>query len=586
MRARLVAAILLGAAARAPAQPEPPARTAPEPEPDDYERLGSLERIEVDAVLAEQHRTVDRAPGGKTIRQIVIATRPVFSDADGFLTAFNVFHVTTKDEVIRREILFAPGDPWDPSLVDETLRNLRDPLFHNVLVILPLVTEAPDQVDALVVVRDVWSLRVSTRYEVQNLDLLSLYISLAETNFLGLRKRLSMLFTMDQGSIEIGPSYYDPNIAGTHATLTSFAHIILSRAGGDLEGTDSDTTLAYPFWSLRERWSASLHVAHYVGFFRSFLGSALRRYDDPDTPVVEAVPWIYKRRELAAQAEVLRGFGSSVIQRVGIGYSLAVSRPALVDDFPDDPTLRAAFTRDVLPRSEISSGPFLHWLLFTPVWGAYRDIDTFDFREDYQLGPMLEAKATANLAALGSDVDHLDVAATATESFAWAGGLYRFGAGFSGRLGDAGLVDRKAQVAIFVASPVVGSAFRVLAALNLDWLTDETNNRFFTLGGDTGLRGYQVGAFAGLARAVAHVEARTRPLRLAFLRIGAVAFWDGGDAGPALADLNWKHDAGGGLRIVVPQLDQIVIRFDWAFPFAGPVPSWPGRVSLGVYQVF
>src|SRR5262249_7935132 len=111
-------------------------------------------------------------------------------------------------------------------------------------------------------------------------------------------------------------------------------------------------------------------------------------------------------------------------------------------------------------------------------------------------------------------------------------------------------------------------------------------NRFFTLGGDTGLRGYEVGAFQGLARAVAHIEARTRPLKLAFMRIGAVAFWDGGDAGPSLADLDWKHDAGGRPRIAAPPLDQVVRRADWAFPFAGPVATWPGRITLGVYQVF
>src|SRR5262249_32074731 len=159
----------------------------------------------------------------------------------------------------------------------------------------------------------------------------------------------------------------------------------------------------------------------------------------------------------------------TIIQRVGLGYALNFARPALVDDFTTDPTLRAAFTRDVLPRSEVSTGPFVHWTLFTPVWGAYRDIDTFDFREDYRLGPMLEATAVAGLHALGSDVDHLDVAATATETFAWAGGLIRIGAGFSGRVDDRGLVDRKSQLAAFVASPVFASAFRLLGAINLDW---------------------------------------------------------------------------------------------------------------------
>src|SRR5262249_3242995 len=80
---------------------------------DDYDNLGSLERIEVDTVLAERGLALDRAPDGKKVRDVIIATRPVFSDSDGFLTWFNNFHWTTREEIIRREILFGPGDPWN-----------------------------------------------------------------------------------------------------------------------------------------------------------------------------------------------------------------------------------------------------------------------------------------------------------------------------------------------------------------------------------------------------------------------------------------------------------------------------------------
>jgi hypothetical protein len=48
---------------------------------DDYDGLGSLERIEVDAVLAERDRAVERAPQAKTVREIIVviagrSTRP------------------------------------------------------------------------------------------------------------------------------------------------------------------------------------------------------------------------------------------------------------------------------------------------------------------------------------------------------------------------------------------------------------------------------------------------------------------------------------------------------------------------------
>src|SRR5688572_15558295 len=118
-----------------------------QPAPDDYDRLGGLERREVDAVLAARGREVDRAPAGKTIGEIVVVTREVFSPDDGFLQWFNVFHATTREGAIRRELLIVPGEAWDQARVDETLRGLRDPLFHNVLVILPLATADPTRVD-------------------------------------------------------------------------------------------------------------------------------------------------------------------------------------------------------------------------------------------------------------------------------------------------------------------------------------------------------------------------------------------------------------------------------------------------------
>src|SRR5262249_54247386 len=105
-------------------------------------------------------------------------------------------------------------------------------------------------------------------------------------------------------------------------------------------------------------------------------------------------------------------------------------------------------------------------------------------------------------------------------------------------------------------------------------------------GGDTGLRGYAVNQYTGRARFLGHIEARTRPLRILFTRIGAVAFWDAGDAAPVIGDFSIKHGVGGGVRIVIPQLDPLVILADWAFALNGPAPGWPGQFSMGAYQVF
>ncbi len=579
LRRVLLAFVLLGTTTARAAPPAPPLE-------DDYDRLGRLERQAVDAVLAERELTVDRAPAGKTIGEIVVATRPVFAEREGFLTFFNLFHVTTRERIIRRELLFATGEPWDQSRVDETLRNVRDPLYHNVVVILPVVSPSPGTVDVLVVTRDVWSLRLNSRWDVQGLEIINLTLSLSENNLFGLRKRLAASFLLDQGTVQLGPSYIDPNIAGTRLTLRSAWRFVFARDDGDFEGTRSESVLAYPLWSLRSRWAGSLSVSHSFGFDRRFLGNELRPYDAPETEAVETLPWIYRRRDLATEAQVARAFGSRVRQTVGVGHELALQRPALIDEFPEDPVLREAFTRDVLPRSELASAIFAAWELYTPVYGAYRDLDTFDFREDYQLGPLVTARATFARQELGSDRDFVRLSAGARWSSGWRKGLWRVAAGASVRLEDGRAIDKSPSLSMLLATPQLGRFLRVLVYGALDWIVDDEGNRLFALGGSNGLRGYAVNAFVGDARALGHLELRTRPLRIEFFRLGAVLFWDLGHAADTLAELRLHHAVGAGLRTLIPQLDPLVIRVDWAFALSGSSAGWPGRFILGVEQVF
>jgi hypothetical protein len=554
--------------------------------PDDYDRLGRLEREEVDGVLAAQGLALDRAPAGKRVRNIVVVTHPVFGERDGgFLRFFNIFHATTRPRAVVRELVFGSGDPWDQARIDESLRQLRDPRFHNVLVILPVVTGEEGTVDALVVIRDVWSLRLNSRYEVVGSTITSLSLSLSENNLFGLRKRAALVFAMDQGEMQVGPLYEDPNLVGSGLTLRSSARLVLAREGGAVEGTVSDTLFAYPFRSLRQQWSASLEVAHVVDVARSFVGTSLRTYDDPDTLAKEMVPWVYDERQLATEAQVLRSFGTDVIQRVGVGHDLTLNRPEVPADFAGDAMLQAAFRRDVLPPSELVSSVFAHWQLFTPVYAAVRDLATFDFREDYQLGPLLDVKVGEALEALGSDRNFTRFTASARWTSDWGGGLWRASASFDGRLVAGALQDRVQNVTLFAASPVL-ARLRLVAGLALDWYIDDTRNRFLTLGGSNGLRGYGINVLSGQARALGHVELRTLPLRIGFYRLGAIAFWDAGDAAASLGDVSLNHAVGAGLRSLIPQLDPLVIRLDWAFALDGASRGWPGRISLGVEQVF
>jgi outer membrane protein assembly factor BamA len=152
------------------------------------------------------------------------------------------------------------------------------------------------------------------------------------------------------------------------------------------------------------------------------------------------------------------------------------------------------------------------------------------------------------------------------------------------------VTDQLVQGRATLATPVLARVLRVVAAGNVGFLYENTRKRYFAVGGDNGLRGYPVGEFVGTgAEFIGHIEARSMALKLAFLRLGGLLFFDAGDAAADAGSLTFYDDVGFGLRLLIPQLNTYALRADWAFPLR-PAPGmpagWPGRMSFGFRQVF
>ncbi len=194
-------------------------------------------------------------------------------------------------------------------------------------------------------------------------------------------------------------------------------------------------------------------------------------------------------------------------------------------------------------------------------------------------------------------------------------GLQSVGGSWESRVQGSEVTDQLVHGRITVATPVLARLLRVVATGNLGLLYHNTRKRYFAVGGDSGtadypvgvdkgltsydtglrgyddvLRGYPVGEFAGYgAKFVGHVEARTMALKLAFLRLGGLLFFDAGDAAADVGSLTLYSDVGFGLRLLIPQLNTYALRFDWAFPLRpapGVAAGWPGRMTFGFRQVF
>ena len=101
------------------------ARAAPGTDLD--RRLGPLERESVGEALAARGLTIEARPEGKRIREIHAVNQDVFSKHDWLFQLLNIFHRTTRELHLKRELLVAPGQLYDQALVDESVRNLQSP---------------------------------------------------------------------------------------------------------------------------------------------------------------------------------------------------------------------------------------------------------------------------------------------------------------------------------------------------------------------------------------------------------------------------------------------------------------------------
>jgi hypothetical protein len=594
-------AFIVVALARLPAV----AQTAPAAG-DGKRALGRLEQESVDDALGDQRLTVDPAPAGKTIGEIYVVNQEVFSRRDWWLQWFNHFHWTTRPYILQRELLFKSGQPYDQALIEETTRNLQSPppmtiagrsLYQpelsSVVVILPVVPRSgqPGQVDVLVVTRDLWSLRFNTNFEFQEDQLSLLATSLSENNLFGWRKFLALGFGFDQGAYNFGPTYFDPNIRGTRLTLYARATAFVGRASNEYEGNAETVSVRYPLYSLASRWGGGIDVTHANQIERRFQGSNLRLIDLASTMGVnDMIPFQYRWQRTAVDGNVSRSFPGWITQRWTLGHLVDSRRPSVLPDFPD-PALAAAFLAERAPISERRSEPYLRYELFTPRYEVLRDLDTFDLRENFRLGPSVAVRVAYGTPVLGADFAALVLGGSASYAAGPGGSYLRIAAAASTRVrsSDGRAIDKFVEVSGYAASPVLGRVLRIVVMGEAKTVRDDTQGIFFELGGMTGLRGYEINAFLGTAMAVGHVELRSMPLAVFSQRFGAVAFYDVGDAAESLEALTPYQDFGLGLRWLIPQLNASVVRIDWAVATRDSMmtKAWlPGRVSAGFQQAF
>lgn len=559
--------------------------------------------------LAARGYELEPEPWGKIVGKIRVYNEDVFAEKNRLLRFFNHFHVTSKEYVVRAEVILRPGEVWNQKQIEESARRLRDPIFTSVIAVVPVKSAEPGKVDILVVTRDIWSLRLNTAYTFQSATLTDLATSLSENNFLGRRMLVAAALTMDQGALSTGPLFIDKNFLSKRLELRMRVNAILTRGdflqdrlamvpgsnpprpyspafaqdnAFDLEGTSSTVSLSSPLWHLGEKWGGGLNWTHRDAVDRRFFGIGLRPvwcplgsdcvatgFDPNTVPADELLPWKYGMKRWAVSANVVRSYGTDVKQNVSFAYGLDSTRPYLLDSFAGLVEQREPFRARVLPRSEFISIPSVSYAMFTPRFKTRRNVGTYDLAEDLRIGPSLEASLGVSLKALGSTNTFWRGAVSGAWTFGWCrDGSVSVSAGIATRQQGGEFIDNTASANLSVVTPIYRYG-RIVAESTIATRWNDRQNAFFTIGSDNGLRGFRINEFAGQRLTGTQIEFRSLPKAIWVFRVGGVVFYDVGSAASSFSQMTLHHDAGIGLRSLIPQTSRELFRFDLAFPLDG-----------------
>lgn len=554
-----------------------PVRAPPRAMYSDYEQET------INLVKAERHAHIDAAPEGKWIEAIDVVTLDVIEPRDPasrFLSWLNWFHATTRESIVRREVLLAPGQRYEQRLVDESERNLRAIRQLSLVLIIPVRGSHPDRVKLLVITKDIWTLRLNSNFRITNGQLEFLFLQPSEENLLGRHYSVSAQYLLEPDTQSIGVRWANRRLGGSRIETLASGNVILNRNTGRTEGSFGDFFYGQPLFSTQTEWAWGTELQWRNEVTRLFRGLDQVRFDADATPrsdrlvfgpVVIAetgIPYEYDTQLLFWQTSVTRSFGYR--NKTDLRWGLEANRRAFSTErlARFDPIAVREFTDEEVPTSDTRIGPFAQLNAYSADYIQVLDVETLGLQEDIQLGHSLFLKAYPAAKVASSSRDLLGMAAGLAYTVPLGRGFMRaYGTSRIELAGTESQSDARVETGVRLVTPSFAIARLVYEGALLHRYLNYLNART-TLGGDTRLRGYASSAFRGKDVIASNVELRSRGVSLWTLQLGAVAFYDSGDAFDGFDDLNMKHGVGFGFRAVVPQLQRVVGRLDVAFPLS------------------
>jgi hypothetical protein len=490
------------------------------------------------AFLAAQSPADSSAP---VIRTIVIQRNDIFDPSENtswFTRLANRLHITTRESVVRRELLLRAGEPYDSARAAETARNLRAlAVFRQVRV----DTVRSDSGLVLnVVTRDGWSTRPDFRFKSTGGEA-DYTFAFIEDNVLGTASQASVRFRKSPDRTSTSFSFLQPRFIsrsirfGVEYQDKSDGRRFLLLAG-------------QPFYSLASK------------------SSLLIRAEDRDERVLrffegERVPADTARRDLQlVRAEGGIGLGASSRGYVRVGAIAQLRKEGVGPDGSPVPVENTG-----------AIGPFVEWRRARYI--VARGFVGFGREEDVDVSTAFRIGALAAPEAFGYERSGI-------APFAGGRAGASIGPGFvflefrTNGLYDSGGLD---SGSVTVGGTVVlqpGNRHTLVLHADGGWIKNPLPGEEFDLGLGTGPRAFRSHSFTGDRTFFATAEYRltVKEELWKVVGVGLAGFVDYGGAWYDGSPRRTGWDAGIGLRLGASRASNVeAIRIDLAHRFATDV---------------
>ncbi len=526
--------------------------------------------------------SIETRPEGKQIEDLEIVTLEVLEARDPAPAFLNWFHVTSHDAIIKQELLLSVGQGYDQRLVEESERNLRSKPQLSVVLILALKGSAEDRVRLLVIVKDVWSLRLGWDAKFPGGRPYYLSLQPAETNLFGTHQMAAVNMAFTPNHYWLGGAYMYPRIAGSRINAHLGADVAFHCLTREVEGGAGRFQYGQPLYSAEAVWSWQVAATwsrrvtrpgsgvDENNNFKSICSDGRARElevpvaRDLDSGQVRSVVFPNQTRaeELRGQVVLTRSFFGTNKLNLSTGIEVDRNRQirlrlereqtrARTTTFgedgqvieqqtqPTDPEDYALARSRFHPYGQRRISPYVQLHAFANRWLRMINYDTLGLQEDWRMGHDVYLRLFPAFHPLSSH-DWLGMFASAAYAWPLGGGFVKVLAGAQLELGqlrepvtfrdsEALLSEVQWQLGVHWVSPSFGLG-RIVADLSSKYRPQRFLFADFYTGGDSRLRGYADSEFRGAGIVNANLEFRSRPVSLFEVNVGLVAFADAGGA--------------------------------------------------------